>query len=170
MNENKSAVTLETERLTLRPPTVDDAEEMFRKRNYSIRPMTLADYPQCFALWQITSGADTRHDCKYEVLANILARNPDTCYIAEQNGIIIATVTCEFGGDGAYISHLAVAPELRRMGIAKTLVAALEQRLDALGVRKSRILVFSGNTTAEKFWREMGYGTRDDVFFMDKEL
>jgi ribosomal protein S18 acetylase RimI-like enzyme len=132
--------------------------------------MTIADYEECYALWRITSGADGRTDCRREVIGRILARNPDTCFAAMAGGRIIGTITSEFGGDGAYISHLAVSPDARRQGIATALVEAAEEKLAALGVRKSRILVFAENETAKQFWQRRGYDQPDAVVFMDKKL
>jgi ribosomal protein S18 acetylase RimI-like enzyme len=132
--------------------------------------MVLADYDTCYALWRITSGADGRTDCQREVISRILARNPATCFVAVADGRIIGTITCEFGGDGAYISHLAVSPDTRRQGMATALVEAVEEKLAAFGVRKSRILVFADNETAKQFWQRRGYGQPDTVVFMDKKL
>jgi ribosomal protein S18 acetylase RimI-like enzyme len=132
--------------------------------------MTLADYDACYALWRVTSEADGRMDCRREVISRILARNPDTCFVAMMGSRLIGTITCEFGGDGAYISHVAVSPDARRLGIATALVEAVEEKLTALGVRKSRILVFAENETAKQFWQRRGYGQRDTVVFMDKKL
>jgi ribosomal protein S18 acetylase RimI-like enzyme len=138
--------------------------------DYRIRVMTLDDYDECYHLWKEVSEADRRVDCTQEVIKRILARNPDTCFVVVTNGLIIGTIACEFGGDGAYISHLAVASAYRRQGIATALVNAAEDKLTALGVRKSRILVFANNETAKLFWRSIGYGIREDVVFMDKKM
>jgi ribosomal protein S18 acetylase RimI-like enzyme len=137
---------------------------------YSIRGMTLADYAECYALWQVTSGADLRTDCQQKTIENILRRNPDTCFVATEDGVIVGTVTCEFGGDGAYLSHLAVSEIHRRRGIASELVEHLQKKLVSLDVRKVRILVFSNNGTAHKFWESIGFETHGDVVFRDKKI
>jgi ribosomal protein S18 acetylase RimI-like enzyme len=138
--------------------------------DYRIRVMTLEDYDECYQLWRGVSEADGRVDCTHEVIKRILARNPDICFVVVSDNRIIGTITCEFGGDGAYISHLAVASAYRRQGIATALVSAAEDKLTSLGVRKSRILVFAHNENAKLFWRSSGYGIREDVVFMDKKM
>jgi ribosomal-protein-alanine N-acetyltransferase len=157
----------------VRFPQIDTEKEFgFVKiiTTYTIRAMTLADYAECYALWQVTSGADLRTDCQQRIIENILCRNPGTCFVAIDSGVIVGTVTCEFGGDGAYLSHLAVSETHRRRGIASALVEHLQKKLVLLGVRKVRILVFSGNETAHKFWESIGFETRNDVVFRDKKI
>jgi ribosomal protein S18 acetylase RimI-like enzyme len=138
--------------------------------DYQIRVMTLEDYNECYQLWREVSEADRRVDCTHEVIKRILARNPETCFVVVSDSRIIGTITCEFGGDGAYISHLAVATAYRRQGIATALVNSAEEKLTSLGVRKSRILVFANNENAKQFWCSIGYGIREDVVFMDKKM
>jgi GNAT superfamily N-acetyltransferase len=144
--------------------------EYVKNTAYTIRPMTPDDYDECYPLWRVTSEADARTDMRREIITRILARNPDTCFVALADGRIVGTIAAEFGGDGVYISHLAVALDYRRRGIAGALLDAAEQKLLALGVRKSRILVFADNEIAKPFWKSRGYAAREDVIFMDRKL
>jgi ribosomal protein S18 acetylase RimI-like enzyme len=132
--------------------------------------MTLSDYDECFELWNIKGDAVSRADSTRETFNKILARNPETCFVAVTDNKIIGTIAAEFGGDGAYISHLNISPDYRRQGIATALVNTAEGKLAELGVRKSRILVFTDNETAKLFWNSRGYATRDEVIFMDRKL
>jgi ribosomal-protein-alanine N-acetyltransferase len=156
-----------------RCPQIDSKDEIGYMKNimpYAIRAMALADYAECYALWQAAAGADSRADCRQKTIENILRRNPDTCFAATDNGAIVGTAMCEFGGDGAYLSHLAVAETHRRRGIASGLVGHLQKKLKSLDTRKVRILVFSGNETAHKFWESIGFEARDDVVYRDKAI
>jgi ribosomal protein S18 acetylase RimI-like enzyme len=137
---------------------------------YSIRTMTLSDYDECFELWNIKGDAVSRADSTRETFNKILNRNPETCFVAVADNKIIGTIAAEFGGDGAYISHLNVSPRFRRQGIATALVNTAERKLAELSVRKSRILVFTDNETAKLFWNSRGYAARDEVIFMDRKL
>jgi ribosomal protein S18 acetylase RimI-like enzyme len=137
---------------------------------YSIRTMTLSDYDECFELWNIKGDAVSRADSTHKTFNKILNRNPETCFVAVDDNKIIGTIAAEFGGDGAYISHLNVSPDYRRQGIATALVNIAEGKLTELGVRKSRILVFTENETAKLFWNSRGYAARDEVIFMDRKL
>jgi ribosomal protein S18 acetylase RimI-like enzyme len=132
--------------------------------------MTLSDYDECFELWNIKGDAVSRADSTKETFNKIIARNPETCFVAVADNKIIGTIAAEFGGDGAYISHLNVSPNFRRQGIATALVNTAEIKLVELGVRKSRILVFTDNETAKLFWNSRGYADRDEVIFMDRKL
>jgi ribosomal protein S18 acetylase RimI-like enzyme len=132
--------------------------------------MTLSDYDECFELWNIKGDAVSRADSTNVTFNKIIARNPETCFVAIADNQIIGTIAAEFGGGGAYISHLNVSPEFRRQGIATALVDTAEGKLVELGVRKSRILVFTNNETAKLFWNSRGYTARDEVIFMDRNL
>jgi ribosomal protein S18 acetylase RimI-like enzyme len=137
---------------------------------YGVRTMTLSDYNECFELWNIKGDAVSRADSTNETFNKIIARNPETCFVAVADNKIIGTIAAEFGGDGAYISHLCVSPRFRHQGIASALVNTAEGKLAELGVRKSRILVFTDNETAKLFWNSRGYAARDEVIFMDRKL
>ncbi|MDR1002438.1 MAG: GNAT family N-acetyltransferase [Oscillospiraceae bacterium] len=139
-------------------------------KTFSIRIMTFSDYDECFKLWNLNGDAFGRADSTLVTFNKILTRNPDTCFVAVTDNKIIGTIAAEFGGDGAYISHLNVSPDYRRQGVATDLVDTVEGKLDELGVRKSRILVFADNETAKLFWNRRGYAAHEDIIFMDRKL
>lgn len=57
----------------------------------------------------------------------------------------------------AYIVTLDVAPECRKMGLARQLMREAETRAMAAGVRWIQLHVFAGNKAAIRFYKRLGY-------------
>ena len=79
----------------------------------NIRKMTINDYDNVYKLWIscVGMGLNNLDDSK-EGIEKFLKRNPDTCFVAEDEfikGVIIV------GNDGrrGYIYHTAVHPDFR---------------------------------------------------------
>ena len=85
---------------------------------YVIRPMVIADYDALHALWLSTPGMGLNNlDDSREGIACFIARNPRTCFIAEQDGQSPSVVP-----DGIYGPNTtaAVTAFQRRHGLPVT--------------------------------------------------
>lgn len=59
----------------------------------TIRAMTIADYESALALWQECAGLGlSERDDSREGIAAFLSRNPRTCFVAEENGVLIGSI------------------------------------------------------------------------------
>ncbi|HPR77475.1 MAG TPA: GNAT family N-acetyltransferase, partial [Candidatus Limiplasma sp.] len=75
-----------------------------------IRLMTLNDYDAAIFLWKSTAGIGiSDRDDSRDRIARYLARNPSTCFVAEENGRLIGTVLAGHDGRRGFIYHAAVA-------------------------------------------------------------
>ena len=64
-----------------------------------IRPMTIEDYDDVYALWMTIHGFGIRSiDDSREGIARFLERNPDTCFVAEAESQILGAILT--GNDG----------------------------------------------------------------------
>ena len=82
-----------------------------------IRLMTSADYGEVERLWKSCPGVGLNAiDDSEEGIAKFLKRNPDTCFVAEENGMIVGAVMAGNDGRRGYIYHTAVAESFRRCG------------------------------------------------------
>lgn len=64
-----------------------------------IRTMTIQDYEQVYALWLSTPGMGLNDkDDSPEGIARYLQRNPTTCFVAEENGVVIGALLSGHGG------------------------------------------------------------------------
>ncbi len=136
----------------------------------NIRKMTFADYDAVYALWLSCKGMGLNNlDDSREGIARFLKRNPETCFVAEDGGIVGVIVA---GNDGrrGYIYHTAVDPEHRKNGIARALVNSALEALQGLGINKTALVVFERNTDGNAFWERMGFIPRSDLVYRNKAL
>ncbi|MBR3281741.1 MAG: GNAT family N-acetyltransferase, partial [Ruminococcus sp.] len=94
------------------------------------RLMTIDDYDKVYALWLSCAGMGLNNlDDSREGIEKYLARNPETCFVAEEDGSIAGVIIAGNDGRRGYIYHTAVNPDYRRRGIGSELV---DKALNAL--------------------------------------
>ncbi len=129
-----------------------------------IRPMTIEDYDEVFAMWQITSkralsSADSRENIK-----SYLERNPEMSQVAVCDGRIVGTVLAGHDGRRGFIHHTAVHPDYRRRHIGRAMAKKAIEKLAESGIEKTHIFCYSDNTTGQNFWRNLGFQRREELF------
>lgn len=136
-----------------------------------IRKMRLCDYDSVYALWLSCPGIGLNNlDDSREGIAKYLARNPDTCFVAEEQGKIIGAILTGHDGRRGYISHTAVSPDYRRQGVGRQLVETALNALKAQGINKVNLVAFAHNEQGNAFWEKMGFTTRPDLIYRNKTL
>lgn len=135
----------------------------------ALRPMTIADYEDAFALWKETEGIGLSAADERPAIARYLARNPGLSLVATESGQMVGTVLCGHDGRRGYIHHLAVAREWRGRGVGRDLVGRCVEALAAEGIAKCHIFVYARNTDGQGFWRATGWTMRDDLSVMSRE-
>lgn len=137
----------------------------------TVRKMTIDDYENIYALWLSCAGMGLNNlDDSKEGIEKFLARNPDTCFVAEENDKIIGAIMVGNDGRRAYIYHTSVHPDFRRRGIAAKLVDTVLAELEKLGINKVALVVFERNELGNKFWESMGFTVRDDLTYRNKSI
>lgn len=135
-----------------------------------IRKMTINDYDNVYHLWLSCEGMGLNNlDDSREGIAKFLDRNPETCFVAEDEeikGVILA------GNDGrrGYIYHTAVSLACRHRGVAKMLVDAAMESLEKLGIHKVALVVFDRNEAGNAFWEAQGFSVRDDLIYRNRTI
>lgn len=136
-----------------------------------IRNMTIADYDKVYALWLSCKGLGLNSvDDSREGIERFLKRNPQTCFVAEQEGEIVGVIIAGNDGRRGYIYHTAVDPNQRKSGIGKKLVEAALGALRECGITKVALVVFERNETGNGFWERMGFIERDDLVYRNIQL
>lgn len=88
-----------------------------------IRVMTILDYEQVYQLWLSCAGMGLNNlDDSKEGIERFLNRNPETCFVAENEQKVIGVIIAGNDGRRGYIYHTAVNPDYRNQGIATKLV------------------------------------------------
>lgn len=137
----------------------------------TIRQMQIADYPLLYDLWFSVPGMGLNTlDDSEEGVARFLARNPETCFVAEENGQVIGCIMSGHDGRRGYIYHTCVHPHHRRKGIGRMLTDAALDALHGCGIHKVALVVFSDNTTGNAFWERMDFTAREDLVYRNRAL
>ena len=129
------------------------------------------DYEPVLRLWQnIESGMQVGRSDSPEEIKRKVERDPDLFLLAEVEGTIIGTVIGGFDGRRGMVYHLAVTQKYRRQGVAATLLAEVEKRLQAKGCVKAYLLVLEDNTSAIRLYEERGWKHQKQDLIFSKEF
>lgn len=135
------------------------------------RLMTIKDYPAVNELWMSCKnmGFNDKDDSE-EGIEKLLDRNPNTCFVAICDNIIVGVILCANDGRRGFIHHMAVRENYRRLGIAKTLLDMGLKALKNEGINKVALLVFKYNEAGNAFWESQGFELRTDINYRNKAL
>lgn len=82
------------------------------------------------------------------------------CVVAETDDAIIGFCLTAHERASGYIITIDVLAEYRRQGVGSMLLAEVERRLAARGVREVALETATDNVSAIAFWQKHGYRTR----------
>ena len=137
----------------------------------SFRTMIIDDYDAVYALWRDSDGIGLNDvDDSREGIARYLLRNPQTCFVATLKQRVVGVILSGHDGRRGFIYHLAVHPDCRRMGLARTLVQKATEALRDCGISKVALLVFARNADGNAFWEKMGFTARNDLVYRNVPL
>ena len=141
------------------------------EENMTIRTMTIEDYETVYELWMscIGMGLNNLDDSK-EGIERFLLRNPETCFVAEEDAETVGVILAGNDGRRGYIYHTAVNPDYRRRGIGSMLVDKALDALKSHGINKVALVVFSRNENGNAFWEKVGFTVRDDLTYRNISL
>ncbi len=133
--------------------------------------MTIEDYEKVYDLWMNTAGMGLNDvDDSKNGIEKYLKRNPNTCFVAVEEGKIIGAILSGHDGRRGYISHTAVARTNRKQGIGKALVSHVLEAMKAEGISKVALVAFKHNETGNEFWKNRGFTVREDLNYRNISL
>ncbi len=130
----------------------------------TIRPMTIEDYDEVYAMWLITSKRALSSADERGQIERYLKRNEGLSQVALIDGKIVGTVLAGHDGRRGFIHHMAVLPEYRRRHIGHALAEKAIEKIKSEGIEKTHIFCYRDNETGQNFWRDFGFVKRDDIF------
>ena len=137
----------------------------------TIRLMKIEDYDQVYQLWLSCKGMGLNNiDDSRDGIARYLKRNPETTFVAEDDGKIVGIIMAGNDGRRGYIHHTAVSPDRRHEGIGTGLVEAAMDALKSVGINKVALVVFTRNEDGNAFWEKSGFTSRDDLVYRNKTI
>jgi ribosomal protein S18 acetylase RimI-like enzyme len=134
-----------------------------------IRRLTIADYDKIVKLW---SAADLPFKPKgrngKEAIEAEMRANPDFFLGAFEDGhlVAIAVVSCDLRK--GWINRLAVHPNYRHRGIAKTLINECERTLGKRGVKLFCALIEDYNSSSRQLFKKCGYVEHREILYFSK--
>lgn len=121
------------------------------------RAMTMADYDEVYALWQVTEDmAEGRSDSR-EQIAHYLERNPGISSVAYDGDALVGVILGGHDGRRGSIWRLAVAKSHRRNGVGTLLANRSVEKLREAGVLGVFLFVYKHNDGGRAFWERMGW-------------
>ena len=129
-----------------------------------IRPMTINDYDEVFAMWQITTKRALSKADERDQIERYLLRNAGMSQVAVVDGKIVGTVLAGHDGRRGFVHHMAVLPDYRRRHIGHRLAEKAIEMISRDGIDKTHIFCYQNNETGQNFWKDFGFEKRDDVF------
>jgi len=133
--------------------------------------MTPVDYEGVYNLWISCPGVGLNPvDDSKDGITRFLLRNPNTCFVAENENGIIGSIMAGNDGRRGYIYHTAVLPSCRKTGIASALTDAALDALGREGIVKVALVVFSDNEGGNAFWEKSGFTSRTDLVYRHRVI
>lgn len=135
---------------------------------YTVRTMTIEDYPGVKALWMTIKGFAIRSiDDSCEGVARFLKRNPSTSVVAVEDGEIVGAILCGHDGRRGCLYHVCVREDKRMQGIGKAMVVYCMEALKEEQISKVSLIAFTVNDIGNAFWRCIGWTRREDLNYYD---
>ena len=125
--------------------------------NWPVREACRKDCPAVLDLWRHAEAMPSSTD-RLEELERLVAEDRGLFLVAEVDGRLVGSIIGGWDGWRGNMYRLAVAPEYRRRGIARSLVAEVERRLRTQGARRITALIVGAEQEARAFWEAVGYG------------
>ena len=133
-----------------------------------IRPFQTGDQEAVVSLWRQCDLVRPWNDPGKDIRRKLQVRS-EWFLVGELNSKIIACVMVGYEGHRGWLNYLAVAPEHRRCGYARAIVAEAERLLRQAGCPKINLQIRTSNHGVLEFYRKLGYSV-DDVVSMGKRL
>jgi ribosomal protein S18 acetylase RimI-like enzyme len=124
-----------------------------------IRHARADEADEILRFWKLAGEGTDRHD-SVQACRALIERDPEALMLAEIDGELVGTLIAGWDGWRAHLYRLAVHPEHRREGIARTLIERAEERFTSFGAFRADAMVLHANELAHHAWSSAGYGSQ----------
>ncbi len=114
-------------------------------------------------LWNEVFPDPTPHNAPDLMITRKLAQQRGLFFVALADGEVVGTALAGYDGVRGWLYKLAVAPEHRRQGIGRSLVAHAVRALKAMGCAKVNLQVTADNEAAVAFYESLGFAVEPRV-------
>lgn len=136
-----------------------------------IRKMLISDYRAVYDLWLGTPGMGlNERDDSEAGIKKYLLRNPETCFVAENETGIAGVILSGHDGRRGLIYHLSVKTSEQKRGIGSALLERAAEALKNEGISKVYVVVFKNNAAGNGFWEKRGFTIPGESLYRAKEI
>jgi ribosomal protein S18 acetylase RimI-like enzyme len=128
-----------------------------------VRTFATADEPAVVALWRVVFPDGRPWNAPEAIVARKCAQADGLFWVAILDGVLVGAMIAGYDGQRGWIYHLAVAPEARRRGVGRALVAEAERALAARGCPKVNLQVLPSNREVTGFYARLGWQVEERV-------
>ena len=132
-----------------------------------LRPMSLNDLEDVAALEEEVYGPTPQQVWTRNMFYEATTVPGSTWWVAHDRGRIVGFAGAQLAGDGVDIMDVVVAPDRRREGIARRLLARVTYDGQMLGATEATLEVLDGNVAAQALYESLGFarvGLRRDYY------
>lgn len=134
----------------------------------TIRPYRVEDEAAVIQLWKDCGLIHPSNNAKRDIERKMKV-NPELFLVGVVSENIAATAMTGYEGHRGWINYLAVAPQHRRQGVGRQIMAEAEAKLRALGCPKINLQIRTSNREVIAFYESLGF-VQDDVVSFGKRL
>ena len=134
-----------------------------------VRPVRDDEIRELISLWS-EAGLPTKPAGR-DTLENLLAQlnaAPDLFIGAFDGSRMVGVIMGSDDGRKGWINRLAVVPDIRRTGVARTLLNRCEEALRSRGRQIVCTLIEEYNEASKELFVSMGYKREDDIIYYTK--
>jgi ribosomal protein S18 acetylase RimI-like enzyme len=130
---------------------------------HDIRPLKDADVPGVVQLWIDCGLTRPWNDPRADIAQARKSGCAEILVATAGDGRVTGSVMLGDDGHRGWFYYLAVAPDLRKSGLGRRIVAAGEDWMRGRGIAKSQLIIRAGNAKVQGFYEALGYGVQDRV-------
>ena len=128
-----------------------------------ITNIALSQLTELIDLLSVQDGLCIRESDKTGALAELVKRQDSVCLQMHDKDRLVGVAFSGFDGKRAYLYHLWVHPDYRKIGAARDLVHHVMSGLKSHGAVKMHGFVLDHNIIAQDFFASLGFERRDDI-------
>jgi len=138
-------------------------------KNLVIRQFVLEDYVKVINLW-IKSGLPYKPKGRdsFESIQKEMEKGVAIFLLALIDEQIVGTILGTHDGRKGWINRLAVDPDYRRQGVARSLLKTIEESFEKMRLEIVTCLIEAWNTDSMSFFEKMGYIKHQDILYFSK--
>ena len=142
------------------------------EKQITFRPFDESDSDKVIALWEKAGLLRPWNNPNKDIarkLQEMAVNSYSWFWVAEQNGVIIATAMAGYDGHRGSVNYLGVDPDVPPSGVGRLIMQRIEADLIAAGCPKLNLQVRDDNIDVLAFYDRLDY-QRDATISLSKRL